>query len=190
MPSLLFIPIGTTKLILFQNKTLSDDTDAVLALQGISWFTRRIISMATITLHVKQYTSDDGNTHIDIDQTATGGIKGTTELRELNWTFRDHEDHLFGNLKGRSRWITLDNPEIPDSFLKEGWLEEDAENGGPNGERHVESYVINDEKGWDGEQIWGFSIVDGKRYYTRRVIIKKGDTALKVRLVYNWQGKK
>jgi len=173
-----------------QNKTLSDDTDAILTLQGIGWLTRKAIAYATVTLHCKQYTSEDGHTHIDIDQTATGGIKGTTELRELDWTERSHVDHIFGSLKGKSRWITIDSPEIPDDFLKEGWIEGEEENGGPNGERHIESFVDNEEKGWTGEQIWGFAIIDGKRYYTRRVIITKGSEALKVRLVYNWQGKK
>jgi len=61
-----------------KNKTLSDDTDAVLALQGVGWWTRKAIGLATLTLHTKQY-EKDGVTHIDIEQTATGGIKGTTE---------------------------------------------------------------------------------------------------------------
>lgn len=43
--------------------------------------------MATITLAVKQYRDDDGVEHIDIEQTATGGIKGTTENRTLDWTY-------------------------------------------------------------------------------------------------------
>ena len=54
----------------------------------------------------------------------------------------------------------------------------------------MESYVDNEEKGWSGQQIWGFAIIEGKRYYTRRVVIKKGSEVMKVRLVYSWQGKK
>jgi len=170
------------------NKTLSDDTDAILALQGIGWWTRKAISLATVTLHTKQYTTEDGHTHIDIEQTATGGIKGTTELRELDWQEREHEDHVFGKLKGRSRWLGLDGVEDP--FLKDGWLEGDEEVSGPAGEKHIESWVANEEKGWTADQIWGFAIIDGKRYYVRRVVVTKGDTVLKARLVYNWSGKK
>ena len=104
------------------------------------------------------------------------------------WAEREHEDHLFGHLKGRSRWLTnLD--EISDPYLKEGWLDVDSEKGGPNGEIHIESSVINEEKGWTAQQVWGFAIVDGKRYYVRRVLVTKGKEVLKVRLVYNWQGK-
>jgi len=165
------------------NKSLSDDTDPVLALQGIGWLTRKAIGLATVTLHVKQY-SDAGVTHIDIDQTATGGIKGTSENRTLDWTFREHEDHIFGHLKGKSRWVNLSD--IQDDFLKQGWLTGDEEKAGPNGELLVESYVENAEKGWTGNQIWGFSIVDGERRYTRLVVITKGETVMKIRMVYNF----
>ncbi|KAG0647604.1 hypothetical protein D0Z07_6860 [Hyphodiscus hymeniophilus] len=165
------------------NKTLSDDTDSILALQGIGWITRKAIAYATVTLHTKQYTDDVGHTHIDIEQTATGGIKGTSELRELIWEFKEHEDHIFGKLKGRSRWLNIDA--VEDDFLKDGWLEGEEEKGGPAGEVHVESYVENNEKGWTADQIWGFAIVDGKRYYVRRIIVKKGDKILKARLVYD-----
>jgi len=92
-------------------------------------------------------------------------------------------------MKAKSRWTTIENPEIPDPWLKEGWLDGEEENGGPAGERHVESYVDQEEKGWTGEQIWGFAIIDGKRYYTRRVVVTKGEEVLKVRMVYDWHGK-
>jgi len=167
------------------NKTLSDDTDPVLALQGIPWLKRKAIAWATVTLHVKQYTSDaDKVVHIDIDQTATGGIKGTTELRTLDWTEREHYDDMFGQLKGQSRFTGPGSEgwDALDSFLKEGWLEGEVEK--------VQSYVVNAKDEWTGEQIWGFSEIDGKRYYTRRVIVIKGETVLKIRMVYDWQGKK
>lgn len=161
----------------------------MLTLQGVGWLTRKGIQLATITLHVKQYIDEaGGTTHIDIAQTLTGGLKGTTELRELDWQPRDHDDHVFGKLKGRSRWIELDA--VEDDFLRDGWLDGDEEKGGPAGEKHIESYVVNEEKGWTADQIWGFSLVDGVRYYTRRVVVTKGSEVLKVRLIYNWQVKK
>lgn len=76
-----------------------------------------------------------------------------------------------------------------DAFLREEWLEGEEENSGPNGERHIQSYAVNEERGWTADQVWGFAIIDGKRYHTRRVVIRKGSEVLKVRLVYNWQGK-
>jgi hypothetical protein len=67
-------------------------------------------------------------THIDLDQTATGGIQGTTEQRNLDWSETSHEDHIFGTLKSRNRWVAdLQGCESGNggplhSFLMEGWL--------------------------------------------------------------------
>ena len=102
-----------------QNKTLSDDTDEILRLQGVSWFTRRAIALSTITLYVRHYKDDDGVEHIDIDQTLTG-IPGTSENRILDWTFREHDDYLFGSVLGKTRRANVD--EIENEYLKEGWL--------------------------------------------------------------------
>jgi len=94
------------------NKGISDDFDAILSLQGISWFLRKGISYATVTQHIKHYTAPaadsaeppvkfagreikDGLEHIDIPQTVSGGLQGTTELRILDGTKRTHEDHVF-----------------------------------------------------------------------------------------------
>ena len=56
----------------------------------------------------------------------------------------------------------------------------------------VQSYVKNQDSGsgWTAEQLWGFEMVNGKRYYTRRVVVKnaKGDKSERVRLVYDYQG--
>jgi hypothetical protein len=168
-----------------QNKKLSDDTDEVLALQGMNWFTRKAIGMATIYLHVKQYVDEAGITHIEIEQTATGGIKGTSENRILDWTPRPHEDHIFGKLSGKSHWVNIED--LDDNYLKEGWLTDDKERGGPNGELLIQN-VVDAERGWTGNQVWGFAIIDGQRYYTRRVVVIKGKTVLKKRLVYTYQG--
>jgi hypothetical protein len=150
---------------------------------------RRAIAWATITLHVKQYT--DGVTHIDIDQTATGGIKGTTELRTLDWQDRTHSDYMFGTLRARSRWIDRSSPDWTalDPFLVDGLLDDDAERGGPAGEPFVQSLGVNDDAGWTAEQVWGFANVEGQRYHVHRVVVTKGDKVEKVRLVYDWQAK-
>ncbi|KAI9834748.1 MAG: hypothetical protein M1819_002834 [Sarea resinae] len=126
------------------DKTLSDDPDPILALQGVGWFLRTAISLATITLHIKQYTDDENTTHIDIEQTATGGISGTTENRKLDWQFREHTDGIFGHVQGKSRWITLE--EVDDEFLKKGWLAEIQENGA------IESFVESLDSGWTADQ--------------------------------------
>ncbi|KAJ5125498.1 hypothetical protein N7448_004818 [Penicillium atrosanguineum] len=87
--------------------TLSDPTDSILSLQGMSWFLRKALPYATVTLHVKEY-AEEANPlvyHIDVDQVITGGINGTQERRQLDWEQRDHTDNIFGTLHGRSRFI-------------------------------------------------------------------------------------
>ena len=53
---------------------------------------------------------------------------------------------------------------------------------------HLQSWVMNDQGGWTAEQIWGFEEIGEKRYYTRRVVVRKGDQGEKARLVYDYKG--
>ncbi|KAI6250891.1 hypothetical protein HI914_01009 [Erysiphe necator] len=182
------------------DKNKSTPPDPVLNTQGVGWAKRKAIGIATITLSVTQTVDDSGITHINIDQTATGGIPGTSEKRDLDWEVREHTDHVFGTLKGRTRWIALDAVKEPLSgedytdseedvkFLCEGWIEDASENGGPNGERHIDSFVRNESRGWTARQIWGFQLVDGARHYVRKVIVKKEKTVHQVTLIYDYKG--
>ncbi|MCJ1272617.1 hypothetical protein MMC21_000403 [Puttea exsequens] len=160
------------------NKTLSDDTDYILQMQGVGWFLRKAISLATITLTITEYIKDD-STHVDISQVATGGVGGTTEKRILDWTYRDHEDRIFGKIKGKSRWVKLADVD-DDKFLKEGYDDMDGE--------HIQGYVESYNNGWTADQVWGFQEIDGKRYHVRHVVVRKGDDWKQARLVYNFQG--
>lgn len=112
---------------------------------------RRAISFATITLHVQETHAEGEPYKIDIEQTATGGIKGTTEKRVLDWQTREHEDHLFGKLTGRSRWISLDMVEDP--FLKENWETPGKDVEGEEGKGFIESWVHNEERDWITQQV-------------------------------------
>jgi hypothetical protein len=165
----------------YMNKTLSDDTDEVLTLQGVSWFTRKTISVASILLDIKQYRDDDGVEHIDIVQTLTGGIQGTTELRTLDWVEREHKDYLFGTLTGQSRRIKPS--EVEDEYLRCGFLSEVEDDGA------IESYVINEANKWTARQIWGFEEIDGKRYYARHlkfIKLEDPEKTINRRLVYDY----
>jgi len=128
--------------------------------------------------------------HIDIEQTATGGLKGTTELRTLDDQKRSHEDHLFGLVTGHTKWVDLATFE-EDPYLKEGWLDgEEEKSAGPNGEKFIQSFVVNEARGWDGDQVWGFADINGERRYTRRVIVTKGKEVMKIRMIYDFRGRK
>lgn len=142
-------------------------------------------------------TGEDGQptTQIVIDQLVTGGLKGSTEKRTLDWHFRVHSDWLFGTLQGRSRYTTLANvleeskvqggvTEEDAKYLAEGWLKETEEGD------IVESFVDNEDNKWTGWQIWGFAEIGGERKLTRRFAIRRKDRdeVVRVRLVYDYTG--
>ncbi|KAL7942246.1 hypothetical protein V8C42DRAFT_348105 [Trichoderma barbatum] len=169
------------------NKTLSDSSEPVLALQGVGFLTRKAIGLATVTLAVTQYegppkppnTATDIVTHIDIVQSASK-LSSTQENRCFDSFTRGHTDWLFGTVEGSSRWVSLD--EITDDFLKKGWEIEGE------GKTLMTNIAVNKERGWTAEQVWGFQIVDGERRYCRHVVATKGEERAQIRLVYDYDG--
>ena len=181
------------------NSKLSDSADPALALQGIGWLTRKGIGLSTVTLHVKQFTAPPSASaegaapagappvvHIEIDQTATGGIKGTSERRCVDGLPREHADWLFGKCSGRTTWIAADK--IEDAFLKKDWIEGDAEKAGPNGETHLMSRVESLEAKWTATQIWGFQMIEGERRYVRNIVVADPTGRVEIKLIYDFIG--
>ena len=79
-------------------------------------------------MDVKHYKDDDNVEHVDIDQTLSpGGIKGTKEIRTLDWVSRESEDHIFGPVVGRSRRLKVED--VEDEWLKKDWLPDTIEHG-------------------------------------------------------------
>ena len=155
--------------------------------------------MAIITLYVRHYKGDDGVERIDIDQTLTG-IPGTSENRILDWTFREHDDYLFGSVLGKSRRANVD--EIENEFLKEGWLPDTVQDGVINS--YVESDTPKSHTSWIAEQVrqpfqhaclqnglpiqtWGFEQINNERRYVRHVdFIGPENEHIQARLVYDF----
>ncbi|KIV88450.1 hypothetical protein PV10_08133 [Exophiala mesophila] len=180
------------------NKSLSDEIDPLFVLQGLSWFTRKAIGLATVVLTVKEYTKDSV-IHIDITSVASG-LSTTQENRTLDWQERDHSDRIFGNIKGRSRmWTTggfepvLQMPAEVMAFMLGNKLKDGQTDSRFLEDDHLHSFVQNVDEGyrWAAEQNWGFEEIDGKRYHTRRVMVQnqKGDKHELARLVYDYTGK-
>lgn len=195
--------VANTRALPSQNKSLSDSVDASLSLQGIGFLTRKAIGLATVTLHVKQFTAPhkppstaEGDcVHIHIQQVATGGIKGTTENRCVDNENREHTDWLFGTVASRSFWcqagadaILAAAGETGTAFLTTNWLTDDSEKTGPNGAAHLVSIAVNKDAagGWTACQVWGFQTIGGERRYARNIVLKKGDKTIEMRLVYDF----
>ncbi|OAP59701.1 hypothetical protein AYL99_06999 [Fonsecaea erecta] len=176
------------------NKTLSDDIDSMLALQGLSWLTRTAISLATVVLTVKEYKQEDIY-HVDITSVASG-LSTTQENRTLDWQERDHHDRIFGNCRGKSRlWKTgeykMEGPGSEEDavFLQAHKLKDGQTDSKFLDDEHVQSWVKNmDDAGWQAEQNWGFEDINGERRYTRRVLVWKGGEFRRARLVYDYKG--
>ena len=170
-----------------QNKELSASAEPGLSIQGIGYLVRKGVGLATITIDVNQYeappkapsTADGTFTHIDIEQSASG-LSSTKEARCLDDLPRDHSDWLFGNVKGQSSWVSVDD--ITDEYLKKGWLSEGE------GKTLIRSHVVSQDNGWTATQIWGFQDINGERRYCRNIVIAKGDQRAEFRFVYNYEG--
>jgi hypothetical protein len=153
------------------------------------------LGAATVTLHLKHHTAEDGtSSQIDIDQLVSGGLKGSSEKRTLDWQYRGHSDYLFGTVKGRTRYITLSTileeakgkgvTEDDAKYLAEGWLKETEEG------EVIESFVENEGSKWTAWQVWGFAEIGGERKQVRRIVVRKTDKneVRRVRLVYDYAG--
>ncbi|PLB40054.1 uncharacterized protein BDW47DRAFT_102167 [Aspergillus candidus] len=206
------------------DKTISNPTEPVLALQGMGWMTRKALNMATITLNVKHAVPDPAKPtvhQIDIAQSLTGGIPGTSETRITDWEKRLHEDHVFGKLDGQSRYLrgssvdgkvrpaVVVNTKVDDAVLAEkvsrflrgeiladgaeteGFLVETeaAEEFGEGEGLWLQSFVVNEEKKWTAEQVWGFENINGQRLHCRRVVVAKDGKCEMARLVYSFSKK-
>lgn len=103
----------------------------------------------------------------------------THEARCLDNVFREHSDWLFGDVKGQSQWVTLD--EITDEHLKKGW---EIEGDG----KFVRSHVERVDNSWTATQIWGFQVINGERRYCRNIVVKKvkDNKRVELRLVYDY----
>ncbi|EUC36018.1 hypothetical protein COCVIDRAFT_94570 [Bipolaris victoriae FI3] len=180
------------------NKSESDAFDPVLSLQGIGWLTRKAIGAATLTQYLYQSTVDgsDGvpTTHIKVDQFLTGGLKGSPENRTLDWAYREHSDLIFGVIKGRSRYSTLQKFQEESKetgatdedikYLIEGWLNESQEGD------VIESFTSSAANKWILWNVWGFAESGGKRKLVKKFAVRNTDTGadVRVRLVYDYLG--
>lgn len=178
---------------------------------------RKALSYATVTVHVHAYQDKENPAlfHIDAQQTITGGIQGTKEARALDWEEREHVDHIFGKLQGRSRFIGGAKSEDgavrpvleiqskvgkPDAdakvqkFLSGEVLADGSKSegflAGEGEEVFMQSFVRNVESGWTAEQVWGFETVDGERRHTRRVVVVKNGKVEFGRLVYSFKARR
>lgn len=149
--------------------------------QGVSWFLRKALPYAKVTLYIHVYPNSVAPNiyHLDVDPVITGGIKGTKEAYKLDWIPREHVDDIFGtvNTKWRSFGSTkgddgkvhpavqvqtvLDSPE--DNFkvqeflngiiLADGSATEGFTLDGASKGLYIQGFVENKRNGWTSEEV-------------------------------------
>ncbi len=87
-----------------------------------------MIAYSTITLDIRHYKDDDGEEHIDIVQTLSGGISNT-EDRTLSWKEREVQDGIFGAVVGKSRRCTTEELNELEEYLTKGWTNDTYQHG-------------------------------------------------------------
>ena len=76
-----------------------------------------------------------------------------------------------------------------DEWLKTGWIEEEDEEGPAAEEgRFIQTYVESKTDDWTADQVWGFEMIEGKRYHTRHVLVRNKDDWKLARFVYDYHG--
>ncbi|CAI6092610.1 hypothetical protein V2G26_012448 [Clonostachys chloroleuca] len=178
------------------NAKLSDPTGPTLSLQGVGWMTQKLISAATITLHITQYSlpaevfhgaeADENVLHINIEQNLTKNLKGMAEKRCLDNDWHEHSDWLFGKVRGKAKWASYE--ELGGDDLKAGWLENETEAVGPYGRTHILCRVESLERDWVANEVWGFQMINNERRNVRNVAVTSGGKVSRIRMVYDWIG--
>jgi hypothetical protein len=157
--------------------------------------TQKLISAATITIQITQYSlpaevfhgagAEESVVHINIEQAVTN-LKGMTEKRCLDNEWHEHSDWLFGTVRGKGKWASYE--ELGGDELKAGWLENGIEAVGPYGRTHILFRVESLERGWVANEVWGFQMINNERRYVRNVVVTSGGKVSRIRMVYDWIG--
>ena len=157
------------------NKSLSADVAKILALQGTSSLVCKAIASASVTLTVSQ----PGDNEYSIKQTATAAaIPGTTEQYILDFEWRTNKDPFFGEVRGRSKWISLE--EAIKMEIEGHW--EDSDNG-----RLLLAEGGKGDGEWEAQRVWGFEQMEGQRRWTQTVKLwNKGGEHLNGKMVYDF----
>ncbi|KAJ3520864.1 hypothetical protein NM688_g9099 [Phlebia brevispora] len=163
-----------------QNKALSDDTEEILRLQGVSFMTRKALGMTTLTVTLT-HTKDGDVEKVVTEQVLSGGVGASTEERILDWEARPYENKLFNKTTGKSKRVKLD--EIEEEYLKGGWAPAAQEHG------VISIWAEGVEVEWVTNAMWGLEEVNGEVRYVRRVHFTgpKGEK-VQARIVFDYVG--
>lgn len=158
------------------NKQLSDDISPVLAVQGINGLLTKAMSSASIKVKIRQPKEDQ---YTFIQYATAASIPGTSQQYLLDNDWRTEKDALYGDVTGRSLWVSLGQIQETMADIGGDWEESEgrlilADGGKPDAK-------------WTVRTIWGFEELAGGRRFVQRLKEwnKKGEQAI-IKMVYDF----
>jgi len=154
------------------NHTLSTPNDDVLAAQGVGYVLRTAIYYATITVDIRHGIREGQVEHLEIDNTATGGLKGTTIHIILDNEIHAHYDYVFGAVTSQALRVPIEELE----YFKDVDWDVEASTAHPEGVGQAGILVVRNgpdetkrEDKWSAYNVWGYEFIEGKKTYVRRI---------------------
>lgn len=172
------------------NTKLSDASDDILAAQGVGYLKRKAIGMTTVSI-VNSSKIVDGILELTSISSASG-IPGATEITRLDGQPKKNDHSVYGKI------ITIAQPvkpeEIPEEYLKTGWLPESYDDEGKL--LYIKSQSDKDagnKYDWHAALTTGFQDIDvggkvEKRFCRLNVFEDKKGFKKSIRLVYDYVG--
>lgn len=109
-----------------------------------------------------------------------GGFNSETSC-PLNGIGQDMSLPIFGDINMQLRYINT--ADINDDVLRQGFEEGCASN------MVIDETAYNTKMGWTAHVLWGFEMINGKRYLARNAITSKNsqkDEPVTARMVYDY----
>lgn len=120
---------------------------------------------ATVTLHVKQIINPGG-----FDNEGSYPVDGKPH---------DYSLPIFGDVMMQLRYMNV--ADVRDKALRERLSEASP------AKMVIDEIAQNSTKGWQAQVMWGFEMIDGKRYLTRNVTTTNDEGKVDARMVYDFQ---
>jgi hypothetical protein len=135
--------------------------------------------MASITIQLALTSSISPS---GVSSLTIAGQKGHEEVLVLDGVWRVSENKIIGEIETCASWCRL--RDVGEEWLRMGWMESGAE-----GKREVVKFESKSAKrGWAASAVWGFQMLEGKRYLVRRMTITDGKKTVNAMAVYNFGG--
>lgn len=184
------------------DKTRSTGLEPAMQVQGMSWFLRKAIGVAVVTLSVKHT-----DPTISAESKGTGVPMTVTEDMTLDWTIRDKKLPIFGAVRSRCKRDTyplaagtevatiaacdLDDADCAAdaddlAWLGEGWLPDEGADAATR--TLIEVQTRGTDAPWVSHQAWGFQLVEGQRTHVRKILVWKGQEKARAFTLYEYKG--